>query len=157
MGLPHLTKKDIEDKSKSNSKKTWDVKDNELTGKMRPLESLALKAELNDINHLFFKLLKAKKNQVIINQGWFVDSFQNTETKKIKKISLLRLDADLYESTKIALETFYDRVQIGGIIIIDDYSIPGCKKACHEFFNKINIKPLLIPLDCVSAFFIKMK
>lgn len=161
MGLPNLTKKDLDDKSNTfnskNLKREWKVKDDEFSGKMRPLESSALKAELNDINHLFFKLLKAKKSQVIINQGWFIDSFQNAESKKIKKISLLRLDADLYESTKIALDTFYTRVQNGGVIIIDDYSIPGCKKACHDFFNKNSIKPLLIPIDAVSAFFIKMK
>jgi len=149
MGLPNLTKHDLDDQA-------WNVKDDEFTGAMRPLESEALKSDFDEIKNFFFDTLKAKKSQIVINKGWFVDSFQNSNTKKIKKISLLRLDADLYESTKISLETFYERVERGGVIIVDDYSLPGCKKACIEFFKKNKIKPLLIPIDGVSAFFIKM-
>ena len=160
MGLPNLTKHDLDDQSSffdsKTLKKEWKVNDEEFTGMMRPLESEALKSDIDEIKNFFFNTLKAKKNQIIINKGWFVDSFQNSYTKKIKKISLLRLDADLYESTKISLETFYERVERGGVIIIDDYSLPGCKKACSEFFKKNKIKPLLIPIDSISAFFIKM-
>jgi O-methyltransferase len=50
------------------------------------------------------------------------------------KISLLRLDTDWYESTKFELDNFYDKVSIGGIVIIDDYGHwSGCKKAVDEF------------------------
>ena len=60
---------------------------------------------------------------------------------KPKKISLLRLDTDFYESTKIELEELYPLLEIGGVIIIDDYGHwKGCKKAVDEYFeNKKNI------------------
>ena len=60
---------------------------------------------------------------------------------KPKKISLLRLDTDFYESTKKELEELYPLLEKGGIIIIDDYGHwKGCKKAVDEYFkNKKNI------------------
>lgn len=60
------------------------------------------------------------------------------------KISLLHIDVDLYESTKIILEKLYDKVTIGGIIIFDDYgAFAGTNKAVDDFFdNKAAIKKL---------------
>ncbi len=56
-----------------------------------------------------------------------------------QKISLMRLDTDWYESTKIELEKFYHRLSIGGIIIIDDYRLwQGQKLAVDEFFDKLD-------------------
>ena len=61
--------------------------------------------------------------------------------QKPEKISLLRLDTDFYESTKIELEKLYPLLEVGGILIIDDYGHwKGCKKAVDEYFeNKQNI------------------
>jgi O-methyltransferase len=54
-----------------------------------------------------------------------------------KKISILRLDTDFYESTKIELETLYPLLQEGGLLIIDDYGYwKGSKKAVDEYFCK---------------------
>jgi len=54
-----------------------------------------------------------------------------------KKISILRLDTDWYESTKHELETFYDKVVSGGFVIIDDYGHwKGCRLAVDEFLLK---------------------
>lgn len=60
------------------------------------------------------------------------------------KISLLHIDVDLYEPTKIILEKLYDKVTIGGIIIFDDYgAFAGTNKAVDDFFdNKAAIKKL---------------
>ena len=60
---------------------------------------------------------------------------------KPKKISLLRLDTDFYESTKKELEELYPLLERGGILIIDDYGHwKGCKKAVDEYFkDKKNI------------------
>lgn len=56
-----------------------------------------------------------------------------------KKISLMRLDTDWYESTKIELEKFYNLLSVNGIIIIDDYRVwQGQKLAVDEFFNKLD-------------------
>jgi hypothetical protein len=60
------------------------------------------------------------------------------------KISLLHIDVDLYEPTKIILEKLYTKVVKGGIIILDDYgAFAGTNKAVDDFFqNKVEIKKL---------------
>ena len=53
-----------------------------------------------------------------------------------KKISILRLDTDWYESTKKELEILYNKVSPGGIIIIDDYGHwNGSRQAVDEYFK----------------------
>lgn len=47
------------------------------------------------------------------------------------QIAMLRLDADLYESTKDCLPLL-DRVSPGGWVIVDDFSLSGCRKAIME-------------------------
>ena len=55
-----------------------------------------------------------------------------------EKISLLRLDTDFYESTKIELEVLYPKLVKGGFLIIDDYGHwKGSRKAVDDYFNKV--------------------
>lgn len=49
----------------------------------------------------------------------------------ISKIAVLRLDGDLYESTRDCLPLL-DLVSPGGYVIVDDYQLDGCRKAMHE-------------------------
>lgn len=51
----------------------------------------------------------------------------------IASIALLRLDADLYESTAICLKHLYPLVSPGGIVIVDDWALPGCRKALQDY------------------------
>ncbi len=73
-----------------------------------------------------------------------------------KKISLLRLDTDWYESTKVELEILYPLLQKGGILIIDDYGhFKGCRKAVDEYFSKHKKKPMLHYVDYTCRLIIK--
>lgn len=57
------------------------------------------------------------------------------------KISLLHIDVDLYEPTKVILENFYPLIVNGGIVVFDDYSIfPGATKAIDDFFGTKQVK-----------------
>ena len=50
-------------------------------------------------------------------------------------ISLLRLDTDWYESTKVELEILYPRLQKNGVLLLDDYGHwEGARKAVDEYF-----------------------
>ena len=72
------------------------------------------------------------------------------------KISLLRLDTDWYESTKIELNILYDLIVPGGVLIIDDYGYwEGSRKAVEEFFQNRNKKPILLPIDHDARIVIK--
>jgi O-methyltransferase len=51
-------------------------------------------------------------------------------------ISVLRLDTDWYESTKMELEVLYPLLSVGGVLIIDDYGHwGGARKAVEEYFS----------------------
>ena len=84
---------------------------------------------------------------------------KNTLKNKInlpQKISILRLDTDWYESTKIELEELYPLLQKNGFLIIDDYGhFKGARKAVDEYFEKIGIHPYLHVVDYTCRIFIK--
>lgn len=66
-----------------------------------------------------------------------------------EKISLLRLDTDWYESTKIELEVLYPRLVKGGVLILDDYGYwRGARRATDDYFSSIGINnPKLEPIE----------
>ena len=53
-------------------------------------------------------------------QGFFKDSIP-TVVSQIKSISFLRLDGDLYNSTKDVLDLLYFKINTDGLIYVDDY------------------------------------
>lgn len=56
------------------------------------------------------------------------------------KISLLHIDVDIYEPSKIILENMYKSVVNGGLIVLDDYGVfPGETKAVDDFFHGKNV------------------
>ena len=67
----------------------------------------------------------------------------NYENNTPKKISLLRLDTDWYQSTKKEMEVLYPKLVNNGVLIVDDYGHwKGSKKAVDEYLidNKIQYK-----------------
>ena len=71
------------------------------------------------------KLIKGPVEETLTNENNLPD-----------KISLLRLDTDFYESTKIELEKLYPKLISGGFLIIDDYGHwKGAKKAVDDYFR----------------------
>ena len=74
-----------------------------------------------------------------------------------KEISVLRLDTDWYESTKVELEMLYPILSVGGVLIIDDYGHwEGSRKAVDEYFSAMEYKPLLNVIDYEGRTAIKM-
>jgi len=74
-----------------------------------------------------------------IFKGWFNDSLPKANFEK--GIAILRLDADWYDSTLEILNNLFNKVNKGGVIIIDDYfAWDGCSKAVHDYLsiNKCN-------------------
>ena len=74
----------------------------------------------------------------------------------MNKIAILRLDTDWYESTKHELETLYDRLAVGGILIIDDYGHwIGARKAVDEFIANKGIRIFLSRIDYTGRIGVK--
>jgi O-methyltransferase len=69
-------------------------------------------------------------------KGWFNDTLPTFHPAN--SISLLRLDADWYDSTMTCLKYLYPQVVNKGIILIDDYYFwDGCSKAVHDYLSEI--------------------
>ena len=103
-----------------------------------------LSVSLEQVKHNF-KKYGLLDGQVKFLKGWFKDTLPNSP---IKKLALLRLDGDLYESTMDALQALYGKVSIGGFIIVDDYHVvESCKCAVHDFIEKQNLNPVLEEID----------
>lgn len=66
------------------------------------------------------------------------DVMESLKTDLPEQISVLRLDTDWYESTRLELELLYPRLSPGGVLIIDDYGYwSGSRKATDEYFSGI--------------------
>ncbi len=69
--------------------------------------------------------------------------------------SLIRLDADTYRATKLALEILYPGLAAGGYLIVDDYFHPylpeSCRKAVDEFRDAHGIAEPIEQVDWTGA------
>lgn len=111
--------------------------------------------EVGDIGRVKRVLQRAgaDMSRIRILPGWFQDTFASVTAPQI---ALLNIDADWYESVKLCLDTFYDRVVTGGFISFDDYGHwPGCKKAVDEFFQMRGLSPTLHRVDYTAHWFKK--
>lgn len=69
---------------------------------------------------------------LVYHAGWFKDTLQSAG---IERIALLRLDGDLYESSKVVMEQMYPLLSCGGWCIVDDFGLTGCRKAVVEYMD----------------------
>lgn len=89
-------------------------------------------------------------------KGWFKDTLPSAP---IEKLSVLRLDGDLYESTMTALESLYPKLSIGGYAIVDDYapSVPCCVQAVGDFRTAHNITEEMVSTGEYGVFWKRLR
>lgn len=88
--------------------------------------------------------------------GWFKDTLPKIAPTS-GPISLLRLDGDWYDSTKICLEHLYSKVVRGGVVVIDDYGHwEGCRKAVDEFLLRLGEPVLMNHIDYSGRCWVKI-
>ncbi len=113
-------------------------------------DTLAVSMETVKSNFAKYGLLTANVNFL---KGWFKDTLP---TAPIEKLSLLRLDGDMYESTMDALINLYPKVSAGGFIIIDDWgSVSSCKQAVLDFRNANSIDDKMEQIDYAAIYWRK--
>jgi len=110
-----------------------------------------LKISLDEVKNNF-KMYGMLDGQVKFLKGWFKDTLKQPP---FEKISILRLDGDMYGSTMDVLENLYDRLSIGGYLIVDDYSLKACKEAVHDFRRENKIKETINPIDSFGVYWKK--
>jgi hypothetical protein len=108
--------------------------------------------------HLIVPLEQVKNNfrqygllddQVGFLPGWFKDTLP---VAPIKRLAVLRLDGDMYGSTMETLEALYPKVSPGGFVIIDDYLLPACRQAVHDYRDANGITDAIEDVDGAAAY-----
>jgi hypothetical protein len=105
--------------------------------------SSAFENELKCIEHDGKKLYEVDGINIFTVKGWFEESIPKyleaiAPAKQLGydfPIAILRLDGDLYNSTYVCLKYLYPKVIKGGLVIIDDWALPGCQEAVYDYFD----------------------
>ena len=106
----------------------------------------------NDVKETF-RLYDLLDEGVRFIPGWFHESLA---VAPVERLSILRIDADIYESTLCALETLHEKVVPGGFVIVDDYScLEPCRQAVDAFRVSREISSPLQRADWTSVFWRK--
>ena len=125
--------------------KEEDMKDNYYKFKM-------LDVGLEDVKNNFSKY-ELLDNRVVFLKGWFKDTLPNGP---FDKLSLIRVDGDMYESTMDALKNTYHKLSPGGFLLVDDYGgIEAARKAVDDFRRENNIKDPIIKVDWTGIYWQK--
>ncbi len=94
-----------------------------------------------------------KNNNIFFVEGKVEDTIPKTIPRKI---AVLRLDTDWYESTKHELIHLFPLLQPNGVLIIDDYGHwEGARKAVDEYISDKEICILLNRIDYTGRIGIK--
>jgi len=106
-----------------------------------------LKISLEEVKSNF-KLFGDIDENIIFLKGWFKNTLY---TNDIKKLSVLRLDGDMYESTWQALDALYPKLSVSGYCIIDDFGHVRAKKATLDYRQKYEIEDEIVLIDKTSG------
>jgi spermidine synthase len=117
---------------------------------------------LHLFNELAISLEEVKNNfakynllddQVKFLKGWFKDTMP---VAPIEKLSVLRLDGDLYESTIDVLLYLYPKLSIGGYCIIDDWgAIDACRNAVEDYRKVFGCNEPIQTIDWTGVYWKK--
>lgn len=103
-------------------------------------------------NFASFDLLDS---QVVFLKGWFKETLP---TAPIQKLAVLRVDADLYESTMDSLVNLYPKLAVGGYLIVDDFGCyPACSQAVLDYRQAHGIKEAIVGIDWTGVYWKKTK
>jgi cephalosporin hydroxylase len=111
-----------------------------------------LLADLNNVRDGFhrFDLLDERVNFL---QGPFADTLADAP---IENVSLLRIGGDLDGAIGDVLEALYDRVTLGGFIVVDQHANPTIHQAVDEFRRRRGIDDPMERTDWAGAFWRKI-
>lgn len=104
-------------------------------------------AKENDLCNEDIELVLGKmkyRENCIVKKGYFPETAENIE----ETFALVSIDVDLYQPIKEGLNYFYDRLSVGGYIMVHDYynkGFLGAKKATDEFCQErgLSITPVM--------------
>lgn len=98
--------------------------------------------------------------RIVFVKGFFNESMRPLQQQVLipekRRIAILRLDGDMYQSTVDVLYHLYELVVVGGYVIVDDWEGFPAKDACEDFFRVHQIHAIIHPIDVTSVYFQKL-
>jgi hypothetical protein len=92
-------------------------------------------------------------DQVVFLEGLFKDTLPKAP---VEALALLRLDGDMYESTRDGLANLYHKLSPGGTLILDDYFLfETQRRAVDEFRDAHAIADPIVPIDHFGGYWVK--
>jgi len=108
--------------------------DEELKGKPAGISACSIEDVMANM-----RVWKIDEGLLEYHKGLFADTvpqsvyrFSGQPSPSIDRIAFLRLDGDLYRSTKVCMEHLYPKLSRGGWMCVDDYNLGGARQAVHE-------------------------
>lgn len=93
------------------------------------------------------------KERLHVVPGWFEETFPRSE---IPAIAVLHIDADWHDSVLLCLERWFDRVEKGGVVILNDWNLyAGADKAVADFLGRRAPGTEVRPLSRIGGYFQK--
>lgn len=88
-------------------------------------------------------------------KGYFEDTLPVWK-EQFEPIAFLHMDGDWYSSTKVILDTLYEKLAPGAYVQVDDFGHwDGCRKAVTEFFRQRGLKVFTHTIDGTGVWFQK--
>lgn len=92
-------------------------------------------------------------DQVVFLKGLFKDTLPNAP---VERLAVLRLDGDMYESTRDGIVNLYPLLMPGGTLIADDYHLfEAHRTAIDEYRAAHGIADAIIPIDQWGVYWVK--
>ena len=111
------------------------------------MDDLAISVEAVKANFAKYGLLD---DQVQFLVGWFSDTLP---TAPIERLSVVRLDGDMYESTMDGLRNLYPKLSVGGYLIVDDFgAVPACAQAVEDYRAEHGITDEIRRIDWTGVY-----
>jgi hypothetical protein len=90
-------------------------------------------------------------DRIAFVEGYFSDSLK---TLAGERFALIRLDSDSYDSVEESLVRLYPLLSEGGVIIIDDWHLVGCRTAVLNYRSRHGVKEEIKTYDG-NAYWVK--
>ena len=85
--------------------------------------------------------------------GFFAESLRQLAGQKF---ALIRLDSNSYDSVETSLQHLYPLLSVGGIVIIDDWHLSGCRTAVQDYRSRHGIRDEIQEYEA-NAYWVKQR
>ena len=115
-------------------------------------DQLAVPVEEVQANFRRYGLLDERVKFLV---GWFKDTLPSAP---IERLAVLRIDADMYQSTMEALRYLYPKLSVGGYVILDDYgAVTVSKQAILDYRAEQGITEEIKQIDWSGVYWQKLR